>query len=356
MQKIIHIDMDCFYAAIEMRDNPKLRERPIAVGGRKEQRGVIATANYPARRYGVRSAMPTAQAFKCCPSLLLLPGRMAYYRQESLKMQQILDRYSTKKEMLSLDEAYLDVSHSQLFAGSATLIAQAIRQDIEQELQLTASAGIASVKFLAKIASELNKPNGQYLIPPEQVDEFVAQLPLNKIPGVGRVTAAKLAQYGWHVGKDLQQVELAQLVKLFGKMGLVLWQRCRGIDPRPVQAQRLRKSVGVERTLTVDNYHWSACLIVMRQLYDELSQRLQHVSHDGRIARLGVKVRFSDFQLTSHEQQADYLTWSVFVQLLQDIWQHKRQQRGIRLLGLQVTLLDPLYQQQLAFAWPENEI
>ncbi|PVF11761.1 DNA polymerase IV, partial [Yersinia pestis] len=183
MRKIIHVDMDCFFAAVEMRDDPRLRDIPLAIGGSKERRGVISTANYPARRYGVRSAMPTAMAFKLCPQLTLLPGRMAAYKEASQHIREIFARYTPLIEPLSLDEAYLDVSDSLACGGSATLIAQEIRQSIASELNLTASAGIAPIKFLAKIASELNKPNGQYVITPNQIQPFLQDLPLSKIPG-----------------------------------------------------------------------------------------------------------------------------------------------------------------------------
>lgn len=192
MRKIIHVDMDCFFAAVEMRDNPALRDIPLAIGGSRVQRGVISTANYPARKFGVRSAMPTATALKLCPHLTLLPGRFDAYKEASNHIREIFSRYTSRIEPLSLDEAYLDVSDSEHCHGSATLIAQEIRQTIERELRLTASAGVAPVKFLAKIASDMNKPNGQFVIAPHQVAEFVRALPLAKIPGVGKVSAAKL--------------------------------------------------------------------------------------------------------------------------------------------------------------------
>ncbi|MGL5120726.1 MAG: DNA polymerase IV, partial [Plesiomonas shigelloides] len=174
MRKIIHIDMDCFYAAVEMRDNPKLRHVPLAIGGRSERRGVISTCNYVARRFGVHSAMPTAQAFKLCPHLTLLPGRMDVYKRVSQQLHAIFRRYTPRIEPLSLDEAYLDVTECSLFHGSATWIAEDIRRAIREELQLTASAGVAPVKFLAKIASDMNKPDGLYVIRPEQMPDFVA--------------------------------------------------------------------------------------------------------------------------------------------------------------------------------------
>lgn len=249
MRKIIHVDMDCFFAAVEMRDNPALRDIPIAIGGSRERRGVISTANYPARKFGVRSAMPTGMALKLCPHLTLLPGRYEAYKEASRQIQAIFSRYTSLIEPLSLDEAYLDVTDSTHCHGSATLMAQEIRQTIFAELQLTASAGIAPVKFLAKIASDLNKPNGQYVITPADVPEFLRTLPLGKIPGVGKVSAAKLEAMGLRTCEDVQKYDLAMLLKRFGKFGRVLWERSQGIDERDVNNDRLRKSVGVERTL-----------------------------------------------------------------------------------------------------------
>ncbi|MDI6936857.1 DNA polymerase IV, partial [Serratia sp. Se-PFBMAAmG] len=192
--KIIHVDMDCFFAAVEMRDDPSLRDIPIAIGGSRVQRGVISTANYPARKFGVRSAMPTAMALKLCPHLKLLPGRFDAYKEASRQIRDIFSRYTALIDPLSLDEAYLDVTDSEHCQGSATLMAQAIRADILRETGLTASAGIAPIKFLAKIASDLNKPNGQYVITPQVMPDFLLTLPLSKIPGVGKVATKKLEE------------------------------------------------------------------------------------------------------------------------------------------------------------------
>lgn len=219
MRKIIHVDMDCFFAAVEMRDNPALRDIPIAIGGSRERRGVISTANYPARKFGVRSAMPTGMALKLCPHLTLLPGRFDAYKEASNHIREIFSRYTSRIEPLSLDEAYLDVTDSVHCHGSATLIAQEIRQTIFNELQLTASAGVAPVKFLAKIASDMNKPNGQFVITPAEVPAFLQTLPLAKIPGVGKVSAAKLEAMGLRTCGDVQKCGLVTLLKRFGKFG-----------------------------------------------------------------------------------------------------------------------------------------
>lgn len=236
MRKIIHVDMDCFFAAVEMRDNPALRDIPIAIGGSRERRGVISTANYPARKFGVRSAMPTGMALKLCPHLTLLPGRFDAYKEASNHIREIFSRYTSRIEPLSLDEAYLDVTDSVHCHGSATLIAQEIRQTIFSELQLTASAGVAPVKFLAKIASDMNKPNGQFVITPAEVPAFLQTLPLAKIPGVGKVSAAKLEAMGLRTCGDVQKCDLVILLKRFGKFGRICGSVVRGLTSATLTA------------------------------------------------------------------------------------------------------------------------
>ncbi|MNG77897.1 DNA polymerase IV [compost metagenome] len=352
MRKIIHVDMDCFFAAVEMRDDPSLRDIPLAIGGSADRRGVISTANYPARRYGVHSAMSTAMAFKLCPHLRLLPGRMAAYKEASLHIREIFARYTSLIEPLSLDEAYLDVTDCTQCNGSATLIAQEIRQAIAEELNLTASAGIAPIKFLAKIASELNKPNGQYVITPAQVPAFLQQLPLSKIPGVGKVTAKRLEEVGLITCADVQQYDLALLLKRFGKFGRVLWERCQGIDLREVSPERLRKSVGVERTLAEDIHDWEDCeALIVDKLYPELEMRLRKVKPDLHIARQGVKLKFQDFQQTTQEHVWPVLNKDDLLNVARQAWRERREGRGVRLVGLHVTLLDPQLERQLLLPW-----
>jgi DNA polymerase-4 len=352
MRKIIHVDMDCFFAAVEMRDDPSLRDIPLAIGGSADRRGVISTANYPARRYGVHSAMSTAMALKLCPHLKLLPGRMAAYKEASLHIREIFARYTPLIEPLSLDEAYLDVTDCSQCNGSATLIAEQIRQTISDELNLTASAGIAPIKFLAKIASELNKPNGQYVITPAQVPAFLQQLPLSKIPGVGKVTAKRLEEVGLITCADVQQYDLATLLKRFGKFGRVLWERCQGIDLREVSPERLRKSVGVERTLAEDIHDWEDCeALIVDKLYPELELRLRKVKPDLHIARQGVKFKFQDFQQTTQEHVWPVLNKDDLINVARQVWRERREGRGVRLVGLHVTLLDPQLERQLLLPW-----
>ena len=248
MKKIIHVDMDAFFVSVEIRDNPSLADKPVAVGGSRRTRGVLSTCNYIAREYGVRSAMPTSLALRKCPDLILLPGRMDAYKAVSIKLREIFSRYTQLIEPLSLDEAYLDVSHCTLHQGSATLIAQDICKTIYTELNLTASAGVAPIKFLAKIASDINKPNGIFVIGPNEVNHFLETMPLNKIPGIGKVTSEKLKLKGFDIAKDILESDQITLINQFGKLGNLLWKRCHGIDEREVETSRIRKSVGVERT------------------------------------------------------------------------------------------------------------
>ncbi len=347
MRKIIHIDMDCFFAAVEMRDNPALRDIPIAIGGSRVQRGVISTANYPARKFGVRSAMPTGMALKLCPHLTLLPGRFEAYREASNHIREIFSRYTSLIEPLSLDEAYLDVSASPHCHGSATLMAQEIRQTIFNELSLTASAGVAPVKFLAKIASDLNKPNGQFVLTPDEVPGFLKTLPLGKIPGVGKVSAAKLESMGLRTCEDVQNSDLAMLLKRFGKFGRILWERSHGIDEREIHNDRQRKSIGVERTLEEDIHEWADCEAIVERLYPELERRLAKVRPDLRIARQGIKLKFNDFQQTTQKHVWPKLTKDDLLATAYQSWQERRAGRGVRLVGLHVTLLDPQLERQL---------
>ncbi|EJN6827821.1 DNA polymerase IV [Vibrio cidicii] len=349
VRKIIHVDMDCFYAAVEMRDNPDYRGRPLAVGGHEKQRGVLSTCNYEARKFGVRSAMPTAQALKLCPSLLVVPGRMQVYVQVSRHIREIFSRYTDLIEPLSLDEAYLDVSDSTQCHGSATLIAQAIRRDIWQELQLTASAGVAPIKFLAKVASDMNKPNGQFVIPPEKVQEVVDKLPLEKIPGVGKVSLEKLHQAGLYRCEDIKNSDYRELLRHFGRLGGSLWKRSHGIDERDVVVERERKSVGVERTFSQNISSYQECWqVIEEKLYPELEKRLQKANPDKAIIKQGIKMKFADFQLTTIEHVHSELDLAYFRQLLQDVLQRQKG-REIRLLGLSVMLKPQEQTRQLSF-------
>ncbi|MFZ7215404.1 DNA polymerase IV [[Pasteurella] aerogenes] len=349
-RKIIHIDMDCFYASIEIRNNPSLAEKPVAVGGSAARRGVLTTCNYIARQFGLHSAMPTAQALKRCPDLVLLPVNMPLYKQVSQQIQQIFYDYTNLVEPLSLDEAYLDVTDCTQCCGSATWIAQEIRQKIWQEVQLTASAGVAPLKFLAKIASDQNKPNGQFVINPHEVASFIHALPLSKIPGVGKVTMQRLLQMGLHTCADVQRLEQRVLLHQFGKMGQQIWAFSHGIDEREVQPYRERKSIGVERTLLNDIQALDEGKAVVARLYPDLLWRIRQSDPNLNIEtlrKIGVKLKFDDFQVTTLEKSAVQCSEEQFMHLLESIWQ-RRQGRRIRLIGLQVNLPTPKTQQQMS--------
>ena len=338
-RKIIHCDCDCFYAAVEMRDDPSLQNYPIAVGGKSDRRGVVATCNYKAREYGVRSAMPTGQALKLCPDLVVVPGTMAKYREASMKIRQIFYRYTDKVEPLSLDEAFLDVTDCTQCSGSATLIAEEIRRAIAEEVGVTASAGVASNKFLAKVASDLNKPDGQYVITPQNIAAFVQQLEVKRINGVGKVTNEKLSRLGVKTCGDLQAFELLDLVDKFGVFGKRLHDLCRGIDNRPVNANSRRKSLSVERTYSGDLADQCACILKLPELLLELRSRLRQVDSDYIVTKQFLKIKFNDFTSTTLERAAtDRLPLESFEALFDEAWQ--RGARPVRLMGLGVRFID----------------
>ena len=272
-RKIIHIDCDCFYAAIEMRDDPSLAGKPLAVGGSPDKRGVVATCNYDARAYGVRSAMPMRTAVKLCPDLTIVRPRMDVYKAVSRQIHQIFRDYTEIIEPLSLDEAYLDVSDSPHFNGSATRIAREIRRRVASELHITVSAGVAPNKFIAKIASDWRKPDGMFVVTPEQVDEFVAALPVNKLHGVGKVTAEKMARLGIRTCADLRDWNKLALAREFGSFGERLYNLARGQDDRVVQVDSRRQSISVENTYDQDLPNLDACLEQLPALLDELRGR-----------------------------------------------------------------------------------
>jgi DNA polymerase-4 len=332
-RKIIHIDMDCFYAAVEVRDNPQLQGKPVAVGGLANRRGVLTTCNYQARRFGLHSAMATYRALKLCPELVLLPVNMEKYRQVSQQVRQIFTDYTDLIEPLSLDEAYLDVTHCPQHQGSATRIAHAIRQKITQNLSLTASAGVAPNKFLAKIASDWHKPNGQFVITPKQVDAFMQPLPVKKLFGVGKVTAKKLAALNVDTCGDLQRFAMATLLEHFGRFGKQLYYYARGIDERAVNPNRIRKSVSVELTYPEDLDTLEACLAKLPELLEKLLQRLQP-HQDRTIHKQWVKVKFDDFGQTTMECISTAPELIQYQTLLKNLM--ARSHKPVRLIGIGV--------------------
>lgn len=340
MRKIIHIDMDCFFAAVEERDDPTLRGKAMAVGGKEDRRGVLCTANYEAREYGVRSAMSTAKALRLCPHLIVLPVRGARYKEVSTQVFDIFRRYTDIIQPISLDEAFLDVSNSQHCHGSATLIAQEIRQSIQTELGITASAGIAQNKFLAKIASDLNKPNGQYLIAPEEVDDFIKELPVSKIWGVGKVTAKKLKDLGIQTCADLQNWQLKDLNRSFGSFGAELYNYARGIDERPVKVDRTRKSFSQERTFPEDLAPKDCAekLTALHEYFDEKLKLYLEKNKDFRIKGFFVKIKFSDFKSTTVDRIGESPHLEDYLELLKEGL--TRKPLRIRLLGCGVRFHD----------------
>ncbi|GAA6170786.1 DNA polymerase IV [Colwellia sp. KU-HH00111] len=337
MKKIIHIDMDCFYAAVEMRDFPHYRSIPLAVGG-DGPRSVLCTCNYQARKFGVRSAMSAIKAKQLCPELTIVQGRMAVYKAVSVHIREIFARYTDLIEPLSLDEAYLDVTNSTMCQGSATLIAEKIRHDIFNELKLTASAGVAPNKFIAKIASDENKPNGQCVISPQQVSEFVEQLSLKKIPGIGPKTYQKLQSLGFTTCADVRASSVAKLNTIVGKFASSLYQKAHGIDNRELDVSRQRKSLAIETTLASDIYTEAECLTVIESLHPKLLARLAKV--EGRkIVRQGIKVKFNDFNQTTVEQQNIAPELDVYHTLLTKALTRGKS-RGVRLLGLTLGFAD----------------
>jgi DNA polymerase-4 len=334
LRKIIHLDMDCFYAAIELRERPELEGRPVAVGG-GSRRGVVTTCNYEARRFGVRSAMPGFKARELCPELIFLPVRFDLYRAESAKIRKILLTYTPLVEPLSLDEAYLDVTGLGRYAWD---IAREIRSRIYAATSLTCSAGIAPNKMLAKIASEWKKPNGQFAILPGEVEEFMRELPVSKLSGVGPKSAEKFASLGIHTCNDLQKFSLPEMVGRFGRWGQELYYLCRGQDDRPVEPNRIRKSLSNECTYSENLTSLTACRTAIDELIIDLESELQQKEPRRPIRKAFVKVKFSDFTRTTKECLSSRPTRETFQALLDEAYQRGGQ--SVRLLGVGVRFED----------------
>lgn len=329
-RRIIHIDMDCFYAAVEMRERPELSEKPIAVGG-SSGRGVLTTCNYVARQYGIRSAMPVFKALQLCPHLIILPVRFKLYRKASQQIRAIFSQYTELVEPLSLDEAYLDVTHQKRRGAD---IAKEIRSAIYAETKLTASAGVGPNKLIAKIASDWNKPNGQCVVSPSQVQNFMQDLPVNRIWGIGPKSAARLFEMNVTTCGQLQQYDLAVLTREFGSFGAELYKLCRGVDERSVQPNRIRKSLSNERTFEKNIETLEAC---ERALYDQhrkLLETLRTNAADRQIAKILVKLKFSDFRRTTAEVTDFRPEFENYRNLLREAW--GRSGKPVRLLGIGV--------------------
>lgn len=339
LRKIIHIDMDAFYASVEQRDHPELRGKPIAVG-HAEARGVVAAASYEARRLGVRSAMPSLRAKSICPELIFVPGRMEVYKEVSAQIHEIFHEYTDVVEPISLDEAFLDVTENKPGIDLAVDIAKEIKQKIRERLHLVASAGVSYNKFLAKVASDYRKPDGLCTIHPDKALAFIARLPIESFWGVGPVTAKKMHRMGIHNGAQLRSYSLGGLQRQFGKAGALYYDFARGIDPRPVEAVRIRKSIGCERTLEKDIRLRSSVIIELYHTAVELVERLKRKEFRGNT--LTLKIKFHDFtQITRSQTCARELTSLDVIlplakQLLKEV---DYSEHPIRLIGLTVSHL-----------------
>ena len=341
MRKIIHIDMDAFYAAIEQRDNPAYRGRPVVVGGTPQGRGVVATASYEARAFGIHSAMPSSKAYRLCPSAIFLPPRMDIYRTVSKQIHSIFYHYTDLVESLGLDEAYLDVTRNKLDIPSASWVASKLRNDVITQTGLTASAGVSYNKFLAKLASDINKPNGMKVITPEESQQFIDNLPIGRFHGIGKAIEARMLKLGILTGMDLRRLPEAELVKYFGKNGIFYFQISRGQDDRPVSPYRDRKSVGAERTFSRDLKRPLDMHDVLKSICATVAKRLTAINAAGKTITL--KVRYANFETITRSK-----TLGRYVNELDEIWNIVKEllgvteagNRSVRLFGVSVSGLN----------------
>ena len=339
VRKIIHVDMDAFYVSVEQLDNPELVGKPVVVGGNKD-RGVIAAASYEARKFGIRSAMPSSIAARRCPDLIFVAANFERYKEISNQIRAIFYDYTDMVEPLSLDEAYLDVTENKMNNPSASLIAQEIRARIKEEVGLNASAGISINKFTAKIASDINKPNGQKTIAPEEVIPFLENLRIEKFYGVGKVTAQKMNMHGVFTGKQLKELSLKYLNTHFGKSGLHFYNIVRGIQNSKVTSDRIRKSIAAERTFSKDLRSEDFMIEQLETIAETLEKRLLKTKLKGKTVTL--KLKFSDFT-----QQTRSKTIGYFVNLKEDFFPivkelilQEEPKNSVRLLGISLTNLN----------------
>jgi len=342
LRKIIHVDMDAFYASVEQRDRPELRGKPVVVGGERE-RGVVAAASYEARKFGVRSAMPSVTARRKCPELIFVKPRFDAYKEISLQVRAIFAEYTSIIEPLSLDEAYLDVTENLKGLGTATEIAQEIRRKIRCETGLTASAGVSYNKFLAKLASDHRKPDGLFVITPKMGAGFVENMPIGKFHGIGPATSAKMNRYGIYTGLDLRGQALPFLLEHFGMAGQHFYWIARGVDHRPVRADRVRKSIGVENTFPQDLFEFDAMRDALRPMIDKIWRFCEGAGVRGRTITL--KVKFTDFELITRSRSlSDHVfdrrdVEHICLDLLALLFPL---QKGVRLLGVSLSSLGQL--------------
>lgn len=334
--------MDAFYASIEERDHPELKGKPMAVGG-TSPRGVLTTANYEARKYGCRSAMPGFKALQLCPHLIMMPVRFAVYRADSERIRSVFARFTSLIEPLSLDEAYLDVSH---LRSSAAAIAREIRHQIYEETGLTASAGIAENKMLAKIASDWRKPNGQFEVKRDETDAFMKALPVGKLWGVGRKMQERLASKGIETCGDLQQHTKYELADAFGQWGLALYSLCRGEDSRAVRSHRVRKSLSKERTFRENITSLEKLGTAMDEIVESVEQALLAKAGEREIRSLVIKMKFADFERTTAERAHAQMDRGILRELLREAWK-RGTGRSVRLLGVGVRFRSPAEEEQM---------
>lgn len=340
IRKIIHIDMDAFYASVEQRDNPSLRGKPVIVGGLPNSRGVVATCSYEAREYGIHSAMPSSVAQKLCPHAIFIKTDIEKYRRVSRQVMEIFRSCTDLVEPLSLDEAYLDVTQNKWGMNIATDVAREIKRRIASELHLTASAGVSYNKFLAKVGSGYQKPDGLVVIPPGKAQEFIDRLPIGKFFGVGEVTEKKFLSLGIETGADLRALSLEELTRLMGKRGAILYENARGIDHRPVVVNRPRKSIGKETTLSQDIYDRDDMLAIIEHLSEKVSQNL--IARQQVAYRVTLKVKYSDFKQVSKSITLDEPiqdTSSLFGQAAELLNLIDLEGKGVRLLGVTTSRL-----------------
>ncbi len=332
--------MDAFFVAVEQRDNPKLRSKPVVVGSPKK-RGVIAAASYEARKYGIHSAMPSVVAARKCPHLIFVPGRFQAYKEASNQIMQIFYEYTELVEPMSLDEAYLDVTSNKVNNPSATLIAKEIKRRIKESTELTASAGVSYNKFLAKIASDYDKPDGLFVITPEMAEKFIESLDIEKFPGVGKATAVKMHEQDIRNGKDLKKLSKFQLLHDFGKFGEYLYNMARGIDNREVISERIRKSIGAERTFLEDVFRKDEIIKAVERISDILVKRIKKSDSSGRTVTL--KIKYFDFEITTRSKTLPHYI-SEFEEILaiahELLYTPIFPQKRIRLIGLSLSSLD----------------
>ncbi|HMV42246.1 MAG TPA: DNA polymerase IV [Leptospiraceae bacterium] len=341
LRKIIHIDMDAFYASVEQRDFPEWKGKPVVVGGDPNSRSVVSTASYEARKYGIHSAMPTSKAKRLCPHAIFVYPRFSAYKQVSREIHEIFHEFTDLVEPLSLDEAYLDVTENKIGNPSATLVAKEIKKRILERTQLTSSAGVASIKFIAKIASGMNKPNGLTVITPDEAEKFLENLPIGKFYGIGEATERKMISLGIKTGLDLKQFTQSELIRHFGKSGSFYYNIVRGNDFRKVEPYRERKSIGAENTFSIDLLERSAILAELSDISDVMWDRVERIGTKGKT--LTLKVKYDNFDLISRS-----ISFQTYISSKAQVDQFAKEllnntevgKRKIRLLGLTISNLE----------------